>query len=40
MNFPTGEAKVIGDFPNSGPESFSTPAGWEEALLILEPSRR
>ena len=40
MNFPTGESKVIGHFPNSGLESFSTPVGWEDALLILEPSRR
>ncbi len=36
----TGESKVIGQLPNSGLESFSTPVGWEDALLILEPSRR
>jgi hypothetical protein len=36
----TGESKVIGQFPNSGLESFSTPVGWEDALLILEPPCR
>jgi len=33
----TGESKTIGRFSNSGVESFSTPEGWEDALLILEP---
>jgi uncharacterized protein DUF4038/collagenase-like protein with putative collagen-binding domain len=33
----TGELKAIGSFPNSGLKSFSTPEGWEDALLILEP---
>jgi hypothetical protein len=33
----TGEAKPIGSFSNSGVESLSTPDGWEDALLVLEP---
>jgi hypothetical protein len=33
----TGESKNIGSFSNSGVQSFSTPEGWEDALLILEP---
>jgi len=33
----TGESKLIGRFSTSGLASFSTPAGWEDALLILEP---
>jgi hypothetical protein len=33
----TGESKVIGRFPSSGVQAFSTPEGWEDALLILEP---
>jgi hypothetical protein len=33
----TGESKAIGAFENSGVHSFSTPDGWEDALLILEP---
>lgn len=40
MNFPTGESKVIGQFPNSSLEWFSTAVGWEDEMLILEPSRR
>jgi hypothetical protein len=35
----TGETKAGGSFSNSGVESFSTPDGWEDALLILEPMR-
>lgn len=35
----TGESKAVGSFSNSGVESFSTPDGWEDALLILEPMR-
>jgi hypothetical protein len=31
-----GESKAIGQFANSGVQSFSTPEGWEGALLILE----
>ncbi len=33
----TGESQAIGRFANSGVASFSTPAGWEDALLVLEP---
>jgi hypothetical protein len=33
----TGESKAIGRCSNSGVKSFSTPDGWEDALLILEP---
>jgi len=31
----TGESVAIGRFSNTGVESFSTPAGWEDALLTL-----
>jgi hypothetical protein len=33
----TGQSTVIGDFSTSGVQSFTTPAGWEDALLVLEP---
>ena len=32
----TGETLSIGDAPNSGIQQFTTPASWEDALLILE----
>jgi len=32
----TGRAVKIGMFPNTGVREFSTPEGWEDALLILE----
>jgi hypothetical protein len=32
----TGEAASAGWFGNTGTQSFSTPAGWEDALLVLE----
>lgn len=32
----TGESVSAGSFSNTGTESFSTPDGWEDALLILE----
>jgi hypothetical protein len=32
----TGESAPIGRFPNAGVKSFSTPDGWEDALLVLE----
>jgi hypothetical protein len=32
----TGESVAAGSFSNTGIESFSTPDGWEDALLILE----
>jgi len=34
----TGESLAAGSFSNAGVESFSTPDGWEDALLILEAS--
>jgi hypothetical protein len=34
----TGESVVAGSFSNTGIESFSTPDGWEDTLLILEAS--
>jgi hypothetical protein len=37
INPKTGESKRIGEFSNSGVQSFSTPEDWEDALLILEP---
>ena len=33
----TGESKPMGRFSPAGVQSFSTPDGWEDALLILEP---
>jgi len=32
----TGESKPAGRLSNSGVQSFSTPEGWEDALLVLE----
>jgi Putative collagen-binding domain of a collagenase len=32
----TGKSISIGDVPNSGGQQFTTPDGWEDALLILE----
>ena len=32
----TGDAVPAGTFPNKGQRSFSTPDGWEDALLVLE----
>ena len=32
----TAEATQIGDFSNTHPRSFSTPDGWEDALLLLK----
>jgi hypothetical protein len=34
----TGDATPAGSFSNTGVRSFSTPAGWEDALLLLEPA--
>ncbi len=34
----TGESVSAGSFSNTGVQSFSTPDGWEDALLILESS--
>jgi hypothetical protein len=36
VNPKTGDAAPAGSLPNSGQRSFSTPDGWEDALLILE----
>jgi len=33
-----GGTTFIGTFPNSGTQSFSTPGGWEDAVLILQAS--
>ena len=33
----TGEPKAIGSVSSLGVESFTTPDGWEDALLVLEP---
>jgi hypothetical protein len=32
----TGGTVKIGAFPSSGAREFSTPQGWEDALLVLE----
>jgi hypothetical protein len=32
----TADSVAIGQLPNDGVQSFSTPAGWEDALLVLE----
>jgi hypothetical protein len=34
----TGESRAAGRFTTAGAESFSTPEGWEDALLIVEGS--
>ena len=36
----TGDAIPAGSFTNTGVQSFSTPADWEDALLLLEPAGR
>jgi hypothetical protein len=35
VNPATGDAEPAGDFANAGQQSFSTPDGWEDALLVL-----
>jgi hypothetical protein len=35
----TGDSSPVGKFPNKGVQAFTTPEGWEDALLILEPSK-
>jgi hypothetical protein len=37
INPRTGDSVSIGTFPIQGEQSFETPGGWEDALLILEP---
>ncbi len=34
----TGDSLAAGSFPQAGVAAFTTPAGWEDALLILEPA--
>ena len=34
----TGNSTAAGSFSNTGTQSFSTPEGWEDAILILESS--
>ncbi len=34
----TGNATTAGSFPNTGTQSLTTPEGWEDAILILEPA--
>jgi len=34
----TGDSAPAGSFPASGVQAFSTPEGWEDALLVLEPA--
>jgi hypothetical protein len=33
----TGDSASAGIFPNRGVQTFATPEGWEDALLVLEP---
>ena len=35
----TGYPTAIGTFPNSGRREFSTPEGWDDALLVLDASK-
>jgi hypothetical protein len=35
----TGDSAPAGTFPASGVQAFSTPEGWEDALLVLEPAK-
>ena len=36
MDPKTGDRREIGDFKNEGSRAFSTPEGWEDALLVFE----
>jgi hypothetical protein len=36
INPKTGDSLPIGDEANTGVKSFSTPEGWEDAILMLE----
>jgi hypothetical protein len=36
INPRNGKADSIGRFPSTGVKTFTTPDGWEDALLILE----
>ena len=33
----TGDATHAGSFPASGVQAFTTPEGWEDAVLVVEP---
>ena len=35
-----GESTPVGEFSNTGVQSFKTPEGWEDALLVLEPATK
>jgi hypothetical protein len=37
FNPTNGQYTTIGDYPNSGIQSFATPGGWQDAVLVLEP---
>ncbi len=39
INPATGESGAIESYANTGVQSFTTPAGWEDSLLILESAR-
>ena len=36
----TGERAAIGELPTEGTRSFTTPGGWQDALLLVEALRR
>jgi hypothetical protein len=36
----TGKSVSIGEVPNAGEQQLTTPEGWEDALLVLEPGTR
>jgi hypothetical protein len=36
INPKTGEPQAIGAFAATGVKDFSTPEGWEDAILVLE----
>jgi hypothetical protein len=36
VNPETGDATPAGTFAGAGVQDFSTPAGWQDALLVLE----
>lgn len=40
INPKTGDSVAVGSFPNTGVKTFSTPDGWEDALLILESAEK
>ena len=36
----TGDRMPAGEFDAPGKQSFTTPAGWEDALLVIQPAGR